>query len=72
MLNSLKMLPHIKTVIQDFKSPLFKEITEDLDVLDDITSLIDNSINEDPPINIKEGGIIKEGYNEEVDRLRKS
>ena len=72
LLNSLKMLPHIKTVIQDFKSPLFKEITEDLDVLDDITSLIDNSINEDPPINIKEGGIIKEGYNEEVDRLRKA
>ena len=72
LLNSLKMLPHIKTVIQDFKSPLFKEITEDLDVLDDITLLIDNSINEDPPINIKEGGIIKEGYNEEVDRLRKA
>ncbi|MCJ7965993.1 DNA mismatch repair protein MutS [Lachnospiraceae bacterium NSJ-171] len=72
LLNSLKMLPHIKTIIQDFKSPLFKEITEDLDVLDDITSLIDNSINEDPPINIKEGGIIKEGYNEEVDRLRKA
>lgn len=72
LLNSLKMLPHIKTVIQDFKSPLFKEITEELDVLDDITSLIDNSINEDPPINIKEGGIIKEGYNEEVDRLRKA
>jgi len=72
LLNSLKMLPHIKTVIQDFKSPLFKEITENLDVLDDITSLIDNSINEDPPINIKEGGIIKEGYNEEVDRLRKA
>ena len=72
LLNSLKMLPHIKTVIQDFKSPLFKEITEELDILDDITSLIDNSINEDPPINIKEGGIIKEGYNEEVDRLRKA
>lgn len=72
LLNSLKMLPHIKTVIQDFKSPLFKEITEELDVLDDITSLINNSINEDPPINIKEGGIIKEGYNEEVDRLRKA
>lgn len=72
LLNSLKMLPHIKTVIQNFKSPLFKEITEELDVLDDITSLIDNSINEDPPINIKEGGIIKEGYNEEVDRLRKA
>ena len=72
LLNSLKMLPHIKTVMQDFKSPLFKEITEELDVLDDITSLIDNSINEDPPINIKEGGIIKEGYNEEVDRLRKA
>ena len=67
---SLAMLPHIKTIIKDFKSPLFKDIYERLDTLEDITGLIEESINEDPPINIKEGGIIKSGYNEEIDRLR--
>lgn len=67
---SLAMLPHIKTIIKDFKSPLFKDIYEHLDTLEDITGLIEESINEDPPINIKEGGIIKSGYNEEIDRLR--
>ena len=57
---SLSMLPHIKNIIMDFKSPLFK----------DITTLISESIMDDPPINIKEGGIIRTGYNEEIDRLR--
>lgn len=70
--SSLEMLPHIKTILSDFKSALFKDIVERLDILEDITTLIADSINEDPPINIKEGGIIKSGYNEEVDRLRKA
>ena len=54
----------------DFKSPLFKDIYNRLDVLEDITTLISESIMDDPPINIKEGGIIRTGYNEEIDRLR--
>lgn len=67
---SLAMLPHIKNIITDFKSPLFKDIYNRLDTLEDITQLINEAINDDPPINIKEGGIIREGYNEEIDRLR--
>ncbi len=67
---SLSMLPHIKNIITDFKSPLFQDIFERLDPLEDIMDLIDSSIAEDPPIAIKEGGIIRPGYNEEIDRLR--
>lgn len=67
---SLSMLPHIKTIIADFKSPLFMDIHSRLDTLEDITQLIEQAIMEDPPINIKEGGIIREGYHEEIDKLR--
>ena len=67
---SLSMLTNIKNIIMDFKSPLFKDIYNRLDVLEDITTLISESIMDDPPINIKEGGIIRTGYNEEIDRLR--
>lgn len=70
--SSLSMLPHIKFLIKDFDSKLLKEIYEELDTLEDIYELINASIAEDPPLNVKEGGIIKEGYNEEVDRLRKA
>lgn len=69
---SLLMLPHIKNIISDFKSPLFLDMIERLDTLEDISGLIEASINDDPPINIKEGGIIREGYHEEIDRLRKA
>ena len=67
---SLEMLPHIRNIISDFKSPLFVELYNKLDTLEDVTKLIKESINDDPPINIKEGGIIRSGYNEEIDRLR--
>lgn len=67
---SLEMLPHIRNIIRDFKSPLFVELYNKLDPLEDVTKLITESINDDPPINIKEGGIIRPGYNEEIDRLR--
>ena len=67
---SLEMLPHIKNIIKDFKSPLFVDIFDRLDTLEDITKLISDSITDDPPINIKEGGIIRSGYHEEIDKLR--
>jgi DNA mismatch repair protein MutS len=70
--SSLSMLPHIKFLMQSFDSELLKEVFEQLDTLEDINSLIQASIAEEPPINLKEGGIIKEGYHEEVDRLRKA
>ena len=67
---SLEMLPHIKNIISDFKSPLFIELYNQLDTLEDISSLIRESITDDPPINIKEGSIIRTGFHEEIDRLR--
>ena len=67
---SLEMIPHIKNVIKDFKSPLFRDIFNSLDPLEDIAGLINDSINDDPPQGIREGGMIKAGYNEEVDKLR--
>ncbi len=70
--NSLEMLPHIKNLIKDYKCMLLKEMCENFDTLEDLFDIIDQSIVEDPPIAIKEGGIIKEGFNEEIDRLRKA
>ncbi len=68
--SSLSMLPHIKYILKDLKSPLLKELYEKLDPLKDLCALTEQAIADDPPIAMKEGGIIKEGYNEEVDKLR--
>ena len=70
--NSLSMLPHIKYILKNYKSPLLCDIYNKLDPLEDITKLIEKSIVEEPPINVKDGGIIKESFNYEVDKLRKS
>ena len=67
---SLSMMPHVKCILQDMKSPLLKELYENLDPLEDLCTLVKKAIKEDPPIAMKEGGIIRDGYNEEVDRLR--
>ena len=68
--NSLKMLPHIKTLLQDFEQDLLVKIFEEIDDLSDICMLIENAIEEEPPIAIKEGGIIKEGFDDTIDNLR--
>ena len=68
--NSLKMLPHIKTILNDFETGLLPEIGQDIDPLTDICNLIDSAIIEEPPISIREGDIIKEGFDENVDTLR--
>ena len=70
--SSLEMLPYIKQVLAEFKSPLLTKINEDMDPLTDITSLIRNSITDDPPLAQKDGGSIREGYNEDVDKFRRS
>lgn len=69
---SLSMLPYIRQLLKSCSSELIKEIYEELDPLSDIYELIDASIVEEPPIAIKDGGLIKEGFNEEVDRLRRA
>ena len=70
--NSIHMLPPIKTMMSDFQSPLLKRLYEQLDTLDELYELIERSITEEPPLTLHDGGILKEGYNEEVDRLRKA
>ena len=70
--NSIHMLPPIKTLMSDFHSPLLKRLYEQLDTLDELYELIERSIAEEPPLTLHDGGILKEGYNEEVDRLRKA
>lgn len=70
--NSIHMLPPIKTLMSDFQSPLLKRLYEQLDTLDELYELIEHSITEEPPLTLHDGGILKEGYNEEVDRLRKA
>ncbi len=67
---SLSMLPHIKFLLGTFEKSGLKDFSEQLDDLKDIFELVDSSIEEEPPISIREGGIIKEGFNEDVDRLR--
>ncbi len=68
--SSLEMLPHIKTVLNDCESTLLRQLYEQIDELRDIFTLIDNAIVDDPPIATKEGGMIKAGYNETIDRFR--
>lgn len=70
--NSVKQLPEIKQILSKTESDLLKELYEELDVLEDIYNLIDASIVEEPPISVKEGGIIKIGYDTEIDTLKKA
>ena len=68
--SSLGMLPPILLLLGEMKSPLLKQIYEELDTLDDLYDLIERSIQEDPPTSIREGNIMKDGYHEDVDRFR--
>ena len=70
--NSLEKLPAVKQVLEQCQAPKLKELTQNLDELKDIFELIDKSIIEDPPMTIKEGGIIKMGYDQEIDTLKKA
>jgi len=65
--NSLRNIPNLKQVLQNTNSHLLKKLYFDLDELVDIAELIENSIVDEPPISIKEGGLIKLGYNSEID-----
>lgn len=69
---SLEMIPHIKNLLANFTSPLLVSINEQMDGLEDLYTLLEASITEDPPLAVKEGGIIREGYNEQVDTYRNS
>ncbi|MBP5225453.1 MAG: DNA mismatch repair protein MutS, partial [Lachnospiraceae bacterium] len=70
--NSLSMLPHIKTLLGAFDAAKIGELQEKIDPLEDLYTLIDEAIEEDPPVGVYEGGIIRDGFNETVDNYRKA
>lgn len=67
---SIEKLPQIKSVISGFESDYIKNIANDMDELSDIAELLDSAIVENPPFTIREGGMIKSGYNSDVDYYR--
>ncbi len=68
--SSLEMLPPIKYILEEMQSALLGGVRDDLDTLEDLCTLIKDAIIDDPPLAMKEGGIIRDGYSEEVDTLR--
>ena len=68
--SSAKQLPEVKRILSQSQSKLLTELYSELDTLDDIYELIEKTIVDDPPISVKEGGLIKLGYDEEIDRLK--
>ncbi len=67
---SLQKLPEIRLLLQNVSAPLFVRIADEMDLLTDIADLLEASINEDAPISVREGDLIRSGYNEQVDRYR--
>lgn len=70
--SSMEMLPALLYILQEMKAELLKDLAVDLDPLEDLCILVKKAIREDPPIAMKEGNIINDGYNEEVDKLRRA
>ena len=70
--NSLFRLPEVKESLKNCKSEKLQQLYEKLDELQDIYELIEKSIIDDPPMTVKDGGIIKLGYDEEIDKLKKA
>ena len=70
--SSLAMLPHIKTLLSDLNATELKSLNTDIDDLTDIYGLIDSAILEEPALTLKEGGIIKDGFSDEIDHLKKA
>ena len=69
---SIDALPHLKDSLVDCRSNLLQEIKQGIDPLEDIGDLIEKSIQPDPPVGIRDGGIIRDGYSEEIDELRRA
>jgi DNA mismatch repair protein MutS len=67
--HSIQKLPIIKDTISGSRSVLLSEIASTFDTLQDIGDLIEKAIDENPPVSVREGGIIKEGYDKELDEL---
>lgn len=68
-LTALK-LPNIKSILECFSSKLLRNLNNKISTLEAVSNLIENAIVDEPPINIKDGGVIKDGFNEQLDELR--
>ncbi len=67
---SLEQIPKIKYVLETLDSPAFDDLNQELDPLSDVTRLIDEAVKDEPPIAVTEGGVIKDGYNKQLDQYR--
>ena len=67
----IEPLPIIKNALNDCSSSMLKAVRDNIDLLDDVKALIDNAIVEEPPFSVREGGLIKQGFNAEIDELKK-
>ncbi len=70
--SSIGMLPPIKALLKDFQADELKEIEEALDPLQDLYKEIDAALVPDPPVSLRDGGLLKSGFHAEVDRLREA
>ncbi|MDD6193712.1 MAG: DNA mismatch repair protein MutS [Lachnospiraceae bacterium] len=70
--NSIGMLPYIKAILKDCKSDHLQQLEQEIDDLSDLYHLVDDAICEEPPISSRDGGIIRDGFHEEIDRLRRA
>ncbi len=68
--NSLRLLPELLNVLQVVTTPLLNDILARLDPMDDVRDLLDRALLDDPPFHLNEGGLIRDGYNEQLDELR--
>lgn len=68
--NSLTILPELKTVLEEYDDRTIKDLQNQIDTLAEIKLLIEKAIADDPPFTLKDGGLIKKGYNDEIDELR--
>ena len=69
--NSLRQLPEMKAALGAFANALFARLTGELDLLEDVRDLLEQSIDDDPPLALRDGGLLKSGYHAEVDELRR-
>lgn len=69
---SLKILPELKNLFQGYDNERLRYLSAQIDMLTDVKSIIEQGIADDPPLSLKDGGLIKKGYNQEVDALRET
>ncbi len=67
---TLLKLPELEYTLSSVKSPMLSEMRKDFDLLEDVAGFLERAINDEPPALLRDGNVIKEGFNEEIDKLR--